>query len=50
MTIKNMVYINGQYVEQEKIPEEELEKIRERLFVTFAQKLGYKKCEESGQR
>lgn len=50
MAVKNMIYINGKYVEMKKVTEDELEVMRERLFVTFAQKLGYEKCEESGQQ
>lgn len=50
LAVKNMIYINGEYIEQEKIPEDELQEIRERLFVTFAKGLGYEKCEESGQQ
>lgn len=47
--VKNLIYINGEYVPQEEIPPAQMKEISEKIMVTFAGALGYKKCQSEGK-
>lgn len=43
--IKNYIYIDGEYVDMDELPDKQKAEVSEKILVRFAEKMGYKKDE-----
>lgn len=50
MTIENYIRIDGKYVRQEEIPEEQMKEISRTLMLRLAEGFGYEPVEEEGEQ